>query len=511
MVKISACVIVKNEAKNILRWLKCVKQIATEYIVVDTGSTDNTVELAEQNGAAVYHFAWCNDFAAAKNYALSKAGGDWIIFMDADEYFLSNDCEKVKQTIKKHSKSKVVSGFICKLINIDVDNNNSFINSVYQIRVFRNLPHLKFRGHVHEELVNSSGKKMKIEFMSAAVIYHTGYSRNIIKSKLERNLLLIKEKIAQRGEEAKDYFYLADCYSGLHDYDNTIYYARKALEANLKFVGMEGHVQENLLTALMLKDAPEQEVREAFEETLAQFPDSAKFALLKGIWLFDHKYYLAAEEWLQKGLDLKEMNDNAAEKDAEKLEMYGVQHLLPIVYQYMGDLSRLQKQLDKASEWYRKGLRENRYRKSLLRNFLSCQQELDAVELIQVLNEHYDKKDDADFLVAVLRNMHFGEVCLYYNQNTEKNKLTDTEKYFFAGNIKAAAEEQQQRMICQYHLIIWLLLRMQIPLVDNLRFSLLMPETMKGVWKSMVQGTELSPAGRITAQSVRNLQAALQS
>ena len=87
MPKISACVIVKNEEKNLPRWLDSVKRIAEEIVVVDTGSADATVTIAKAAGAKVYHFAWIDDFAAAKNFALEKATGAWVVFPDADEYF----------------------------------------------------------------------------------------------------------------------------------------------------------------------------------------------------------------------------------------------------------------------------------------------------------------------------------------------------------------------------------------------------------------------------------------
>ena len=89
--RISQCMIVKNEEENMERALSWGKGIVSEQIVVDTGSTDRTVEIAERMGAKVYHFEWINDFSAAKNYAISKAKYEWIAFLDADEYFLEKD------------------------------------------------------------------------------------------------------------------------------------------------------------------------------------------------------------------------------------------------------------------------------------------------------------------------------------------------------------------------------------------------------------------------------------
>ena len=90
-ISISQCMIVKNEEKNIRRALSWAKEIVQEQVVVDTGSTDRTVEIAESMGAKIFHFEWCDDFSAAKNYAIEQATGDWIAFLDADEYFTPED------------------------------------------------------------------------------------------------------------------------------------------------------------------------------------------------------------------------------------------------------------------------------------------------------------------------------------------------------------------------------------------------------------------------------------
>ena len=110
MIKISACVIVKNEEKNLPRWLESMRRIADEIVVVDTGSTDRTVDLAKAAGARVFSFAWIDDFAAAKNFALEKATGDWVVFPDADEYFTAADSSKVREWIRRRSAQRYHAG-----------------------------------------------------------------------------------------------------------------------------------------------------------------------------------------------------------------------------------------------------------------------------------------------------------------------------------------------------------------------------------------------------------------
>ena len=104
--KISQCMIVKNEEKNIEKALSWGKGVVSEQIVVDTGSTDRTVELAEKMGAKVYHFEWIDDFSAAKNFAISKAKYEWIALLDADEYFSEEDAKKLLFYIRQLNDSK---------------------------------------------------------------------------------------------------------------------------------------------------------------------------------------------------------------------------------------------------------------------------------------------------------------------------------------------------------------------------------------------------------------------
>ena len=119
--KISACVIAKNEAENLPRWLKSAQGFADEMIVVDTGSSDETAAIAAKAGARVYSFQWRDDFSAAKNFALDLATGDWVVFTDADEYFTEESVPRVRPLIEEYDGRKELAGFIVQLVNIDMD------------------------------------------------------------------------------------------------------------------------------------------------------------------------------------------------------------------------------------------------------------------------------------------------------------------------------------------------------------------------------------------------------
>ena len=102
MKKISVCSIVKNEEKNIGKMLESVSKYDFEIIVVDTGSSDATKEIALKYTDKVYDFEWCDDFSAAKNYAASLSSNNWILFLDADEWIESIDLEEVDYFIRKY-------------------------------------------------------------------------------------------------------------------------------------------------------------------------------------------------------------------------------------------------------------------------------------------------------------------------------------------------------------------------------------------------------------------------
>ena len=152
MIFLSACVIVKNEEKHLPRYLACVRELADEIIVVDTGSEDVSMSIAKKGGAEVYSFPWQDDFSAAKNFAIEKAKGKWILFLDADEYFPPESIGKVRTILKEVDRDIRTAGILCRWVNFDEDEGMKLQGAAVQLRLFRNLRGLRYKGRIHEAL-----------------------------------------------------------------------------------------------------------------------------------------------------------------------------------------------------------------------------------------------------------------------------------------------------------------------------------------------------------------------
>ena len=225
--KISVCYIVKNEENNLPRSLDSVKDQVDEIIIVDTGSTDNTIEIAKSYGAKIFESAWNNDFSTPRNMALENATGDWIIFLDADEYFTEQTRKNLRAIIEegdKHNKE----GLLVNLVNIDVDKNNKVLDTTYLLRMFRSSLNCRYFGRIHEELKKPNGQgisKISIIPTNLLELYHTGYSASINADKAKRNLKMLLAELEITKHPENIYGYIAQCYNGLKDYENAEKYS----------------------------------------------------------------------------------------------------------------------------------------------------------------------------------------------------------------------------------------------------------------------------------------------
>lgn len=451
MVKISACVIAKNEEKNIGRWLECVKQIASEIIVVDTGSTDDTVKIAKESGAQLEYFTWINDFAAAKNYAIDKATGDWIIFLDADEYFSRQSIPKVRECVEKYHSNRKIIGLACKMTNINIDNNNAFIDSFSQIRIFRNIHSLRYEGVVHEHLVSKANSMKDMRFVTEIEIFHTGYSTSVMKKKNERNAELLKQEVAEKGETENLVVYLMDNHYGCGKLEEALKYAKKAIAAKTKIIGMETRPYNILVSCLIQLNYPFEEIMDALHEAQNKFPDKEEFLLLEGRLYFQRGDYLVAEELFYKAKQI-EKDKKKTEQTIESFSDSALQHW-PKAYCCLSELSRLRFDMQGALDYLIKGLKIYPYDVELFSDLWQILSAFAPTDIIEVLNSLYDKKSDAAFLAAQLKKQKSGKVYLYYAKLAGiDDKLAD---YIAAERFDAAAAIVADRVEQLQHYALW--------------------------------------------------------
>lgn len=227
---ISLTVIVKNEESNISRCLSSCEHIVDEIIVVDTGSTDNTVKIAKSLGAKIVYSPWENNFAKARNAGLEEATGKWILYLDADESLDFEDGYKLKEILESDIKDGEYEGFCLNLIN--VVNNQRTLN-YGSLRVFRNRSHYRFRGRIHEQIFPSIGEMYPESSIHSLDVnfYHFGYDSNLndIEKKKERNLAIFN---SYEDEEKDGFFYynFANEYTRAGDAELALKYYKLAKE-----------------------------------------------------------------------------------------------------------------------------------------------------------------------------------------------------------------------------------------------------------------------------------------
>ena len=187
---ITLSMIVKNEEKYLRDCLTSVFGTVDDIVIVDTGSTDNTIDIAKEFGARIFHFPWINDFAAARNFALDQTDKGWILYLDADERLSPSSVKE----FKKITSSFPSKAYHCKVISIEGKNTPSPV--MMYPRLFPARKAVRFIGKVHEQIEDSILRNKIPILVSKVDIIHIGYNipKEGLKLKAERNLQLLFEE-----------------------------------------------------------------------------------------------------------------------------------------------------------------------------------------------------------------------------------------------------------------------------------------------------------------------------
>ncbi len=231
-IRVSACLIVKDEEENLPSCLQSLKGAVDEVIVVDTGSTDRTPSLAQACGAKVAYFEWCDDFSSARNFALSLTDADWVLWIDADERLDPSSIGAIKSAIIRPH----FGGYTIPVVNYLSPEGELDQLVHYPIRLFRNVPGIRFEGRVHEQIGESIHRAgLPIARLEKALIHHFGYRPEAMtaKDKHQRNIDLLKKTLSENPEDGFQWFNLANSYYNAGEWEPVIECCQKA-EPSLK-------------------------------------------------------------------------------------------------------------------------------------------------------------------------------------------------------------------------------------------------------------------------------------
>lgn len=193
---ISLAMIVKNEAAGLPACLASVAPAVDEIVVVDTGSTDGTQDLARTHGARVVEWPWRDDFAAARNEALAHARGPWVLVLDADERLAAGAAPRLRALCAAGN----ADGFNCRLVSTLPPGEPSPTIVHWYCRLFRQREGVAYEGRVHEQIAPSIVRSGGRIAQSDLVILHEGYA-DPNPAKLNRNLALLRRQLAERPDD----------------------------------------------------------------------------------------------------------------------------------------------------------------------------------------------------------------------------------------------------------------------------------------------------------------------
>lgn len=267
---ISAAMMVKNEEVNLRRCLESIKNFVQEIVIVDTGSTDKTVEIAKEYTDKIYHELWRNDFAWHRNHSFGLCTQDWILVIDADEEMIFQPpmtIERLRELLG-NSEGNITS------VGMEVEDFRSSRGNVAarldSLRIFKR-GKVKWRRKVHNTPIVDGDSAL----MKGAFIRHHGYdlTPEQNKAKAERTIGLLKECLTEDPGDYESVFYISQAYGAfLNDEDNALLWG----ERYLKMKDMAGKEFNNsiyhLVAAICGKKGQEKEARAWIDQGLADDP-----------------------------------------------------------------------------------------------------------------------------------------------------------------------------------------------------------------------------------------------
>ena len=302
---LGAIMIVKNEEKNLGGILSDIQGVVDEICIVDTGSSDGTVSLAESYGARVGHFPWIDDFAAARNHSIQLASSDYLLWLDADDRIDESDLEvlvKLKTRLR-HQKDRA---YMLKILSRSEDMPDTIS---YQTRIIPNRDGVRFEGRVHEQILPSLKKcSIRVESIDMT-IRHIGYhDAEARQEKARRNLDILMKEFREGKDTATQCFFIAMACIGMQDYERCLEYISLARQKRSDEDWY--HFSYTVSVDCLIRLNRIQESRREISSGIAAFPESPLLHYFLGTVCMSEGDYSEAASAFKKASALKPLIDS---------------------------------------------------------------------------------------------------------------------------------------------------------------------------------------------------------
>ncbi len=245
--------------------LESLAGIPAELIVVDTGSSDDTVEIATKFGSQVLHFTWIDDFAAARNYSISQAKMPWILWIDADERLASESIAQLERLLVPAAKP---TGYRVSINNLQADQKSTTMSTAF--RLISNHSTTRFSGRIHEQPHESIRENDGALLDTGIVLNHLGYALppELLSRKQERNRQLLKQMVSESPDSAYAWYTYGQNMALEGDYQGAVKAYKKADKLG-QFVSYSLASLMNVMAEAYIRTAALEQARSCTARSLA--------------------------------------------------------------------------------------------------------------------------------------------------------------------------------------------------------------------------------------------------
>ena len=307
--RLSLCMIVRNEETRLPRCLASAMPWTGETIVVDTGSTDGTSALADRAGARVLHFAWRDDFAAARNHALAAATREWVLVLDADEILRVDDAAAWARALAADPAAAHSPAAYSIDCHDRIDDGGVAVGPV--LRLFRRaVPDMRYRGEIHEQIVAVAERRCETAHARFIHFEHDGHTGAVVAEHrtVERNLRLARLMVTSRPDDPFSWFCLGQAIQAADPKNGEVISSFERALEKIELLGHE-HRDESYLAALwinlvraLVRAGRAREALEVSRRALCDFAGSPDLHFLRAKLLLDAGHVAAACRELEECL-----------------------------------------------------------------------------------------------------------------------------------------------------------------------------------------------------------------